>query len=114
MRGQDGYVSYETVLSEWSIISQVPFVLTVATTGRSRRVDTLWGTVDFTHTERPLRGLYRYTQDRPESPLRYALPNQAFIDLQEANRCLDLVDMDGCADVMAELRQVVPALRHVA
>ena len=51
-RGQYSYVSLESALSEYGVISEIPMVLTVMTTGRGGRYDTPYGTLEFTHTKR--------------------------------------------------------------
>ena len=51
-RGEYSYVSLESALSEYGVISQIPMVLTVITTGRRGRYDTPYGTIEFTHTKR--------------------------------------------------------------
>src|SRR5271155_2252710 len=48
------YVSLESKLSEAGVISQVSTVLTCMTTGSPGRIDTPWGAIEFTHTDRPI------------------------------------------------------------
>jgi len=52
-RGEYNYVSLESALSEYGIISQIPIDrLTVMTTGRKGTYATPFGTIEFTHTKR--------------------------------------------------------------
>jgi hypothetical protein len=48
------YVSLESRLSEIGAISQVACGLTCMTTGSPGHFDTPWGTIEFTHTDRPV------------------------------------------------------------
>src|SRR5262245_2484325 len=52
--GEYNYVSLESMLSEYGVISQIPIDrLTVMTTGRKGIHKTPFGTIEFTHTQRP-------------------------------------------------------------
>lgn len=90
-RSEYTYVSLESALSEYSIISQVPFVLTVMTTGREGEVDTRYGTIQFTHTERSADSILSSTVEIGR-PLRLAKPLAAVRDLRRVGRNTQLID----------------------
>ncbi|HGS5457581.1 TPA: hypothetical protein ACN32Y_004777 [Vibrio parahaemolyticus] len=51
-RGEYSYVSLESALSEYGVISQIPMDrLTVMTTGRKGEYKTRYGVIEFTHTK---------------------------------------------------------------
>ena len=98
-RGHHSYVSLESALSEYGVISQVPLgAVTVVTTGRSGLVRTPWGAIEFTHTKRPrpavLAGMVEIGR-----PLRFARVRTAFEDLRRVGRNLHLVDHEELDDV---------------
>lgn len=85
------YLSCESVLSEFGWISQLPFCLTVVTTGRSHRFSTSLGDIDFVHTqEDPTTwpGQLSYDEDRQ---IWVASPEKALADLKRYRRNLNLV-----------------------
>lgn len=91
-RGEYSYVSLESVLSEYGVISQVPIDrITVMTTGRKGEYQTAFGTIEFTHTKRsPLDILQNsILLDRP---MRIATKQTAYRDLKRVGRNLHLVD----------------------
>ena len=90
-RDEYSYVSLESALSEYGVISQIPMVLTVMTTGRRGRYDTPYGTIEFTHTKRHLRNENDGTVDVGR-PLRLASKQSAYRDLKHVGRNLHLVD----------------------
>jgi predicted transcriptional regulator of viral defense system len=52
-RGDYNYVSLESALSQYGVISQIPIDrITVMTTGRRGEYKTPFGTIEFTHTQR--------------------------------------------------------------
>src|SRR5690554_5285457 len=52
-RGHYNYVSLESALSRYGVISQVPVGrITVMTTGRKGVYETPYGTIEFTHTKK--------------------------------------------------------------
>lgn len=92
-RGQYSYVSLESALSEYGIISQILVDrLTVMTTGRKGIVQTHYGTIEFTHTSRPWDQLMSRMRDVGR-PLRMATPKAAWQDLKRVGRNTHLVDM---------------------
>ena len=91
-RGEYNYVSLESALSEYGIISQVPLDrLTVMTTGRKGEYKTPFGTIEFTHTRRRASDILDNTRvvDRP---LRMASPAAACRDLRRVGRNTHLID----------------------
>ncbi len=93
-RGEYNYVSLESALSEYGAISQVPMDrLTVMTTGRRGTCRTPFGTIEFTHTKRPVRDLLARMTDIGR-PLRFATPDAAWADLKRVGRNVHLVDTE--------------------
>ncbi|MCR9724329.1 hypothetical protein NB616_06325, partial [Vibrio parahaemolyticus] len=43
------YISFEDALSRWSVISQIPMVLILGTTGKSGFYKTRFGSIEFVH-----------------------------------------------------------------
>lgn len=85
------YLSCESVLSEHGWISQLPFCLTLVTTGRSHRFSTSLGDIDFVHTEEdPMvwPGKISYDDHRQ---IWVAAPDKALQDLTRYRRNLNLV-----------------------
>ena len=97
-RGKYNYVSLESALSEYGVISQIPIDrLTVMTTGRKGEYETPFGTIEFTHTKRPLK----YILDNSEiigRPLRFAHKMTAYRDLKRVGRNIHLIDKDTLHD----------------
>lgn len=93
-RGEHNYVSLESALSEYGVISQIPIDrLTVVTTGRKGEFKTPFGVIEFTHTKRPIRQLLPglLTVGRP---LRLATKARAYGDLKRVGRNTHLVDQN--------------------
>lgn len=91
-RGEYSYVSLESALSEYGAISQIPVDrLTVMTTGRKGTYRTPYGTIEFTHTSRPVSELLERMQDIGR-PLKVATPEAAWADLKRVGRNTHLVD----------------------
>jgi hypothetical protein len=87
------YVSLESRLSELGLISQIPGVLTLMTSGRSQRYETLYGAIEFTHTQRDVPSLCEadeivYDNDRA---IHVATADCALRDLKRVGRNLNLV-----------------------
>lgn len=101
-RGEYNYVSLESALSQYGVISQVPLgYLTVMTTGRKGLYRTAHGTIEFTHTERPATDIL--DSMRPTGrPLRMATPAAALRDLRRVGRNLHLVDADEAQAALQE------------
>lgn len=91
-RGEFSYVSLESALSEYGAISQIPVDrLTIMTTGRKGTYRTPYGTIEFTHTSRPVSELMERMRDVGR-PLRLATPQAAWADLKRVGRNTHLVD----------------------
>lgn len=91
-RGEYSYISLESALSEYGVISQIPVGrLTVVTTGRKGEYSTPYGTIEFTHTQRPITEVLSSMLDR-QRPLKIASKNAALRDIKRVGRNLHLVD----------------------
>ena len=102
-RGEYNYVSLESALSEWGAISQIPLGhLTVMTTGRKGVFKTPWGTIEFTHTVRPLEDILKATLVVPNRPLRLATPEAAWRDLKRVGRNCNMVDLQALEEIIEE------------
>jgi predicted transcriptional regulator of viral defense system len=98
-RGHYNYISLESLLSAAGVISQVPLsVLTVVTTGRSQIYQTKYGTIEFTHTKRPVKDILLGTYTADENPLRLAKVDKALDDLKRVKRNTHLIDVDEVND----------------
>tara|TARA_B100000700_G_scaffold173420_1_gene191602 strand:- start:1226 stop:1792 length:567 start_codon:yes stop_codon:yes gene_type:complete len=90
-RGEYNYVSLESALSEYGIISQIPVGrLTIMTTGRSGEYKTPFGTIEFTHTKRDRLDILENTMKTDRS-LRFATKNTALRDLKRVGRNTHLI-----------------------
>jgi len=91
-RGSYCYLSLESALSEYGIISQIPLSgITVMTTGRSGVFQTPFGRIEFTHTKRSPPEILENTRDVGRS-LRLATPAAARRDLLRVGRNTHLID----------------------
>ena len=91
-RGHYNYISLESALSIYGAISQIPLGrLTVMTTGRVGEFSTPFGTIEFTHTKRPISQIMNSTRDIGR-PLRLADKVTAFRDLKRVGRNIHLVN----------------------
>lgn len=91
-RGEYNYISLESALSEYGAMSQVPVDrLTVMTTGRKGTYKTPYGTIEFTHTKRPVEDLLN-RMTGTKRPLHLAFPQAAWSDLKRVGRNVHLVD----------------------
>jgi hypothetical protein len=94
------YVSLESKLSEAGAISQLPTVLTCITTGSSGRLDTPWGAIEFTHTDRGITlGTDVFARD---DGLLEATVERSVRDLRLVGRNLDLIDAETLAEAIDE------------
>ncbi len=85
-RGEYNYISLESALSEYGVISQIPIDrLTIMTTGRRGIFKTPYGVIEFTHTKRDDIDILNNTilYDRP---LRIATKSAAIRDLKRVGR----------------------------
>ncbi|WP_248885663.1 type IV toxin-antitoxin system AbiEi family antitoxin [Acidithiobacillus acidisediminis] len=93
------YVSLESILSEYGVISQIPMDrLTVMTTGAKGEHTTPFGTIEFTHTKRSIPDLLDRTIIVPGRPLRIAKKTFAVKDLLRVGRNTGLIDWEEVQD----------------
>jgi predicted transcriptional regulator of viral defense system len=98
-RGHFSYVTRESMLSEYGVISQVPMSrITLMTTGANGLYETPYGTIEFTHTKRRLAELIRRTVTIKGRPLRIATKQAAVADLIRAGRNVNMIDTTELAD----------------
>lgn len=92
--GEYNYVSLESMLSEYGVISQIPLDrITVMTTGRKGIYKTPYGTIEYTHTKRDWSDILKKTYVVEERPLRIASKKTAWRDLKRVGRNINLVDL---------------------
>lgn len=104
-RGHYSYVSLESALSMYGVISQIPIGgLTVMTTGRRGWIDLENGWIEFVHTERSIPSILDGVADVGR-PLRLAHVRTALEDQHHVGRCLDLIDMEEFAEIEAEMEE---------
>jgi len=87
------YLSFESALSDYSILSQIPFTQTFATTRKSKKM-TIWDTeVEFTQVKKDL--FFGYTFDKG---IYIAEPEKALLDelylISRGKRTLDIKELD--------------------
>lgn len=86
------YVSMESILSEYGVISQVPIRrITIMTTGAKGVYDTPYGTIEFTHTKRRPAEIISRTLPVKNRPLRIASKEAAVQDLVRAGRNIEMM-----------------------
>lgn len=94
-RNEYNYVSLESILSEYGIISQIPLDrLTVMTTGRKGIYKTIYGVIEFTHTKRSIINILDHVQRIKGRPLRIATKEAAVRDLKRVGRNLHLLQQE--------------------
>lgn len=90
--GHYNYVSLESILSEYGLISQIPIDrITVMTTGRRGIYATPYGTIEFTHTSRAPEELLESTVRSDARPLRFATAVAALRDLKRVGRNVNML-----------------------
>lgn len=96
--GELSYVSLESMLSEYGVISQIPVNrMTVMTTGASGMVQTAYGQFEFTHTKRGMAEIINHTLVVKGRPLRIATKRAAVRDLLRVGRNANMMDMNELA-----------------
>ncbi|MGY6272900.1 type IV toxin-antitoxin system AbiEi family antitoxin [Achromobacter denitrificans] len=91
--GSLSYVSLESILSEYGVISQIPINrMTVMTTGPSGVINTPYGTIEFTHTKRGAAQILKNTLTSKGRPLRIATKRAAIRDLFRVGRNTNMID----------------------
>jgi hypothetical protein len=97
--GEYNYVSLESMLSEYGDISQIPVDrLTVMTTGRKGVYRTPYGTIEFTHTARPVSDILPHIKQVDGRPLRIASREVAWRDLKRVGRNVRMVNREVSGD----------------
>ncbi|WED21973.1 hypothetical protein L3Q72_00720 [Vibrio sp. JC009] len=97
-RGEFNYVSLESALSAYGVISQIPIDrLTLMTTGVKGVYKTNYGVIEFTHTKRSIKSILDdiFQADRP---LKMAKKTAALRDLKRVGRNTHLIDMEAMYD----------------
>ncbi|WP_221071975.1 type IV toxin-antitoxin system AbiEi family antitoxin [Vibrio alfacsensis] len=90
-RGEYSYVSLESALSEYGVISQIPVNrLTVMTTGRKGEYKTRYGVIEFTHTKKSVPDIIDSIRSVGR-PLRIATQETAIRDLKRVGRNVHLI-----------------------
>ncbi|PIZ47029.1 hypothetical protein COY29_05735 [Candidatus Woesebacteria bacterium CG_4_10_14_0_2_um_filter_39_14] len=87
------YLSFESALSDYGLLSQIPFTQTFATTRKSKKM-TIWKTeVEFTQIKKDL--FFGYTLDKG---IYIAEPEKALLDelylISRGKRTLDIKELD--------------------
>lgn len=91
-RGDYNYISLESALSEYGLISQAPVDrLTIMTTGRKGTYKTPYGVIEFTHTNRSASDVIESCV-RSRHPLWIATKTVALRDLKRVGRNVHLVE----------------------
>lgn len=94
-RGEYNYVSLESILSEYGVISQIPLDrLTIMTTGRKGTYQTPYGVIEFTHTKRSVADILNSIKDVAGRPLRVASKQAALRDLRRVGRNINLLQQE--------------------
>lgn len=97
-RGEYNYVSLESMLSEYGVISQIPIDrLTIMTTGRKGVYNTAYGLIEFTHTKRTVIDILESTSKVNERPLRIASKKTALRDIKRVGRNINLISSEELA-----------------
>ena len=95
------YLSLESALSEYGIISQVPlWGFTIITTGRAGIFNTPYGSIEFTHTKRKPLDILTHIWDR-DKELPIARPGTAARDLRRVGRNVYLIDEEELEEAIA-------------
>lgn len=100
--GEYNYVSLESALSEWGVISQIPMgYLSVMTTGRKGLFKTPYGDIEFVHTSRPVKDILSRSVDVGR-PLPLATLQAAMQDIRRVGRSLHMIDYDMLEEIEQE------------
>lgn len=95
-RGEFNYISLESMLVEYGVISQILIDrLTVMTTGREGTYLTPYGTIEFTHTSRATADILESIRTSPKRPLRVATKEAALRDLKRVGRNINMLNSSG-------------------
>ena len=89
------YISLESILSEYGVISQIPIGrITIMTTGARGVFETPLGIIEFTHTKRSPESLIERTLHDKRRPLRIAKKMAAVQDLYRVGRNTNMIDQE--------------------
>ena len=92
-RGHFSYLSRESMLSEYGLISQIPVSrLILMTTGASGVYETPYGVIEFNHTKRSIAELIQRTVSVKGRTLRLATRQAALEDQIRAGRNVNMID----------------------
>ncbi|WP_242442510.1 hypothetical protein [Vibrio parahaemolyticus] len=91
--GELCYISFEDALSRWSVISQIPMILILGTTGESGFYKTRFGSIEFVHVPHS-RELILSNTTEPYYDIRLAKKFFAFEDLKRIDRNMHLIDYE--------------------
>lgn len=87
------YISLESQLSYLGTISQVLINhLTIMTTGRSGKVKTIYGVIEFTHTSHSIESLREHVYFDPDVGIFRAKKNKAIRDLNRVGRNVQMLE----------------------
>ena len=93
------YVSLESMLSEYGVISQIPVGrITVMTTGAKGTYETPYGTIEFTHTRRSPAAVIARSLQAEGRPMRIAKKHAAVGDLLRVGRNTNMINEDELED----------------
>ncbi|CAH1233589.1 conserved hypothetical protein [Vibrio harveyi] len=87
------YISFEDALSRWSVISQIPMILILGTTGESGFYKTRFGSIEFVHVPHSREFILSNTTE-PYYAIRLAKKFFAFEDLKRIDRNMHLIDYE--------------------
>jgi len=97
-RGHYNYISLESALSQYGVISQIPIDrLTIMSTGRSGEFITPWGVIEVTHTTKKPSEIFKSTI-KGRGPLRIATKETAVKDLLKVGRNTHLIQHEEMCD----------------
>lgn len=98
-RGEYNYVSLESILSEYGLISQIPIDrITIMTTGQKGNYKTIYRTIEFTHTNRSRKNILDNIISMPGRSLRIATKKAAIRDLKRVGRNVNLLNLEELKD----------------
>jgi predicted transcriptional regulator of viral defense system len=93
-RGEYNYVSLESALSAYGVISQIPIDrLTLMTTGVKGEYKTRYGVIEYTHTKRTVKDILDNVV-QANRPLKVASKTAALRDLKRVGRNNHLIDRE--------------------
>jgi len=92
-RNEWNFLSFESALSEYGVISQIPLDrITVATTGRRGEYWTSYGVIEFTHTTMCFSDIFENTRYRDGRVLPIATKELALRQLRRSGRNTNMIE----------------------